>query len=97
MAKKRQSVDKKLTSQPAVAAATKTAKKATPAANVIWSSEKNADQTLVYGEPPPFVQVGMRRIELPDAATQKKGFFHPEAILLTRLKKAFKDFKPKGK
>lgn len=58
-----------------------------PPPNVIWRGEK---------EPPPSVRVGMRVIELPTAALQRKGFYHPEAGTLTRISASFKILKPKG-
>ena len=67
-----------------------------PPPNIIWSSEKNDKGELLHGEPPEAIRVGMLNIELPDAATQRKGFYSPHAALLTQIKAGYKILKPKG-
>jgi hypothetical protein len=59
-------------------------------------TEEDKEGKPKFGEPVDFIQVGLRQIKLPDAATQKKGFYHPEAKLLRRVVGGLKEFKPKG-
>lgn len=59
-------------------------------------TEEDKEGKLKFGEPVDSVQVGMRKILLPDAVTQKKGFYHPEANLLRRVVGGLKEFKAKG-
>lgn len=66
------------------------------APNVIWSSEKNEDDTLKFGDPPPFVRVGMLKIEVPEAAVQLKGFYSEHARLLVQSLNGYKRLQPKG-
>ncbi len=48
-------------------------------------------------EPSIMLRNGNKRYDLPDAATQKKGFYHPEASeLIRRYPSKFKRFKRKG-
>ena len=72
------------------------AKEAWQTPNVIWSSEKNEDGELLHGDPPESIRVGMIAIELPDAATQLKGFYSPHAALLCQCKSGYKKLVPKG-
>lgn len=48
-------------------------------------------------EPTMLLRNGNTKYELPDAETQKRGFYHPEAIeLIRRYPSKFKRFKRKG-
>lgn len=49
-----------------------------------------------YGQPPAEVRIGMKLIELPDAATQLAGFEHEDADLLVRAVRGFKYATRKG-
>lgn len=49
---------------------------------VIWSKDADAGGNLVHGEPPAVVRIGMQTVELPDAATQLRGFPSEHADLL---------------
>lgn len=59
-----------------------------PAPNVIWRGEK---------EPPNEVRIGISKITLPDAETQRAGFYSEHATRLVRQIKDYKFLKPLGK
>jgi hypothetical protein len=50
-----------------------------------------------YPEPPSRVRIGMKVIELPEAAKQREGFYSEHARKLSRTIKAYKEIQPKGK
>lgn len=61
-----------------------------PPANLKWTADPEK------GEPPAFVKVGARRIDLPDAETQRTGFYSKDARLLARVVPGLKLIKEKG-
>lgn len=62
-----------------------------PAPNLRYTSDES------FPEPPRQVRIGMKVFELPDAATQREGFYHEHAQKLARTIKAYKLIQPKGK
>lgn len=62
------------------------------------SSPTDSDKTgiLKFGDPPPFVRIGMLKIEVPEAAVQLKGFYSEHARLLIRSIAGYKALVPKG-
>jgi hypothetical protein len=71
------------------AAETETAMVDRPAPNIRFTSDPAKT-------PPKSVRIGMKVYELPDAETQRAGFFHSDAAKLIRTIKDFKEPKAKG-
>lgn len=63
----------------------------TPLPNLRYTSDES------FPEPPRQVRIGMKVFQLPDAATQREGFYHEHAQKLARTIKAYKLIQPKGK
>ncbi len=68
-----------------------------PEPNVIFVGKRWTGGEWKTKMPPPFIITAEKRIDLPDAETQQKGFFHPDAELLIKSFPAdYKQFIKKG-
>jgi hypothetical protein len=92
--KKDEGVEQKETAiaAPEIATEEKPETPAKPARKVIFSSDRDK-----YGEPPLEAQVGLVKIDLPDAEKQLAGFEHELAALLVRAVRGFRWLQPKGR
>jgi hypothetical protein len=91
--KKDESVEQKETAiaAPETATEEKLETPAKPGRKVIFSSDREK-----YGEPPLEAQVGLVKIDLPDAEKQLAGFEHEHAAHLVKAVRGYRWLQPKG-